>query len=207
MVALVAALLTGVQPGQAVSSPAALEEAERLAQEAIDAKDPQGYLVLAQVRARQDRWTAALMTYVEGMERVAQPPGVARGLRDLVLRNPAFKMPEGRRPPDPLAAEEHYAEGLRRYWAGRYEDAGKAFTQAIQFNGQDARYYDYFGLARLRQGNRSEALEAFRRGALLEQQGKPDTDTVNAALERIQGPGRRLLDEFREKPPALAGQR
>jgi tetratricopeptide (TPR) repeat protein len=203
MVALAAALLTGVQPGQAVS-PSALAEARRLAQEAIDGKDPEGYLVLAQVLAREDRWTAALMTYVEGMEQVTQPPGVARGLRDLVQRNPAFKMPEGRRPPDPLAAEEHYAEGLRRYWAGRYQEAAEDFAHAIQLDNHDARYYDYFGLARLQQGNRSEALEAFRRGALLEDQGKPDHDTVNAALERVQGPARRLVDEFREKPPAVA---
>ncbi|HEV3260841.1 MAG TPA: hypothetical protein VG013_28575 [Gemmataceae bacterium] len=195
--ALVAVLLAGEDVGRPSSGADDLKDARGLAEDAIRHGDPAGHLVLAQVLAREDRWTVALMEYIEGMRQLTKPPEIAQGLQDLVAHHPAFKIPDSLRPPQPLLAEERYSEGLRLYWGSRYPAAEKEFSEAVRYNGDDARYSYFLGLAWLQQGRRAEALEAFRQGGVLEKQGMPDPATVNTALERVQGSRRRLIDEYR----------
>ncbi len=54
-------------------------------------------------------------------------------------------------------------------------------------------------LARLAQGKR-EAYEDFDQGARLERQGRPDSAAVAAALERVQGQVRWVLNAARTRP-------
>ena len=66
-------------------------------------------------------------------------------------------------------------------------------------DGNDARYFYFLGLSRLAQGSR-EAMEDFDEAAQLERAGKPDRAAVSTALERVQGPMRRALNNIRTRP-------
>lgn len=174
-----------------------LDEAIRLADEAIRAGNPEGHLVKGLALAKKGRWTEAVLEYSTGLEKLGRNPDDAKGLRFLMQNHPALKIPDGQMPADPLLAEKHYAAGLRHYWARRYDDAEREFFRAVSYYDQDARYLYFLGLARLNQGKRSFALEAFRRAGVLEQQAKPASATVSATLERVQGPDRQTLNRYR----------
>lgn len=174
-----------------------LDEAIRLAEESIRAGNPEGHLVKGLALAKKGRWTEAVLEYSVGLEKLGRNPDDAKGLRFLMQNHPALRIPDGQMPSDPLEAEKHYAAGLRLYWARRYEDAEREFYHAVRFSDQDARYMYFLGLARLNQGKRSFALEAFRRAGILEQQGKPASASVSATLERVQGLDRQTLNRYR----------
>ena len=67
-----------------------------------------------------------------------------------------------------------------------------------RISSQDARYHYFLGLSRLAQDKR-EAYEDFDQAARLERLGRPGRPAVSAALERVQGPMRRVLNEIRNR--------
>jgi hypothetical protein len=178
-------------------TPKELQEIEDLADQAIKGGDPEGHLIKARVLARKGLWTEALREYLDGLERLCHPPERVQGMRYLVENHPVFRMPEGLQPPNPILAERHYARGLHLFWAKRFPEAEAEFFEAARYNDEDARYVFYLGLARLGEGKRDDAYEAFKRGGQLEGQSKPNSSTVSVSLERVQGPVRKTLNRFR----------
>jgi tetratricopeptide (TPR) repeat protein len=103
-------------------------------------------------------------------------------------------------PADPLGANRYFASGMLDFWGGQHLAAEAEFAEAVRAAGKsapDARYLYYLGLARLAQGKRAEALDAFRQGNRLERESKPPSAVVSRSLERIQGETRRMLDTYR----------
>lgn len=198
---LQAPLLPGEEPG--------LEEAEKLADEVLRA--PPGtvpFNVLAQALAIKGRWNAALQTYVEGI-RPMLPREYGNGLMYLILNHPRLKRPDSLRIPNPMDAEKHFSAGLNFYFDGDYANAEKAFLLTIENDGNDARYFYFLGLSRLAQKRRLDANADFDQGAALERINRPSPATVSESLERIQGPTRLLINDYRQRqelPPERSGK-
>lgn len=89
-----------------------------------------------------------------------------------------------------------YDRGVNAYFAGRGSDAEAALSEAIQWNPQDPRAYYFRALALLRQGRSDEARGDMLTGAMLEAQA-PRHYAVGAALERVQGSERLMLERYR----------
>jgi tetratricopeptide (TPR) repeat protein len=174
-----------------------LDEAIKLAEQAIRDGNPEGHLIKGLALARKGRWTEAVLEYSKGLEKLDKDPEHAKGLRFLMENHPALRIPDGSMPADPINAEKHYALGLRLYWSRQYAAAEKEFFNAVRYHDQDARYMYFLGLSRLAQGKRAFAEASFRRGGMLEQANKPASATVSSVLERVQGPDRQLLNRYR----------
>jgi hypothetical protein len=87
-----------------------------------------------------------------------------------------------------------YGSGLSAYWSGNYAQACEYFSAAVQRNERDARAWEYLALSRWALGRTGAGTEAARHGAAVAR-AYPDLNVgLPAALERIQGPTRRLLD-------------
>lgn len=174
-----------------------LEEAQKLADEVLASKDdPTSFLYKSQALALKGLWTRALTQYVEGLR-----PNLKRDqadtLLELVRNHPALRRPDSLTVANPLAAEQHFAAGLRSYNARAYAEAEKEFLAAVENDNQDARFFYFLGLARLPLNKRDEAFEDFEQGSKLEQQSRPSRPAVSAALERVQGPARLTVNRFR----------
>jgi tetratricopeptide (TPR) repeat protein len=177
-----------------------VREAEKLADEILAAGKKVPFDVRAQALAVKGLYTRALFTYTDGLLAEGYlAPRYANGLRDLVAGHPQLKRPESLAVPDPSASERHYAAGLNFFASRRWRDAEKEFLSAVENDNSDARYYYYLGLSRLAQGKR-DAYEDFDQAARLERLGRPDRATVSSALERVQGPMRRVLNNVRTRP-------
>jgi hypothetical protein len=94
-------------------------------------------------------------------------------------------------------ATNSYATGVTAYFNGNYTDAETALASATQTDGTDARAWYFLGLAKLAGGRSAEAESDFRKGAELETQGKPRRRDIGAALERVQGAARRVVESYR----------
>jgi tetratricopeptide (TPR) repeat protein len=181
-----------------------VDQAIKLAQEAIERGEPEGYLVLGQALTQKGKWTEGLMVYITGLEKTV-PGTAAKGLRRIVEGHPAFKRPDSVKPPQPLLAQKFYSNGLNFYWNRKFDKAEAEFLQAVKYFDQDARYFYFLGLSRLRQQKADKlasAYEDFRLAHRLEEEGNPEPDTVSDALEKVQGKARRVLDGFRKPRPA-----
>jgi tetratricopeptide (TPR) repeat protein len=192
----------GLQPAPELPPlvPRAQREAEKLADEVLAA--PAGAVpfdVRAQALAIKGLYTRALTAYVEGL-RPYLPPRYSEGLLRMVRTHPGLSRPDSMLVPDPLLAVRHYAAGLNFYFARNYRSAEKEFLAAIENDSQDARFFYYLGLSRLLQNKRGAA-EDVDQGARLEARGRPAPAAVSAALERVQGPARRHVNEARTRPP------
>jgi tetratricopeptide (TPR) repeat protein len=178
----------------------AIKEAIELADQILRRPDIDQYpLLKARALATRGLWTQALNTYVRGLK-----PHLSRehyeGLKYIVENHPAQRRPDQQRVPHPVQAEKHYSQGLTRYFARDYAQAEKEFSRAIENFDRDARYHYFLGLAQLAQGKRGSQ-ENFEQGARLESDNRPTQSAVNAALERIQGDPRRLINEARARVP------
>jgi hypothetical protein len=209
--AILSLALTGVQaPGgdESPGSDARLRESMELAKKLIDSADPkikgQGYILMGQALSRQGDRTEGLRLYAKGMK-LAYPELPTKNLLDLVQQHPALQPRERAANTDSYQAERHFGEGLHRFWAGQYAAAEEEFRKAVGFFPQDARYEYYLGLSQVVQ-NTDNKLKAGRRhiqeGVRLEAQNLPGPVTVNASLERLQGPLRQYLDAYRQRAPA-----
>jgi hypothetical protein len=198
--ALVLMLTLGLQPPLLPGEEPGLDEAEKLADEVL--KAPPGTVpfdVLAQALAVKGRWSLALQVYVEGI-RPMLPREYYDGLMYLILNDPRLKRPDSLRIPNPLEAEKHFAAGLNFYFDGDYLNAEKSFLLTIENDSQDARFFYFLGLSRLALNRRRDAYADFNQGAMLEHLNRPAPAAVDESLERIQGPTRCILNEFRQSP-------
>jgi hypothetical protein len=197
---LVLMLVLGLQPPLLPGEEPGLDEAEKLADEVL--KAPLGtvpFTTLAQALAIKGRWNLALQVYVEGIRPIL-PREYYDGLMYLILNDPRLKRPDSLRIPNPLAAEKHFAAGLNFYFDGDYVNAERSFLLTIENDSQDARFFYFLGLSRLAQNRRREAYADFNQGVVLERINRPAPVAVDQSLERIQGPARCILNEFRQNP-------
>jgi tetratricopeptide (TPR) repeat protein len=192
-------LSLALQPDQPVVGAAAQQEAERLIAEVLSAReDAVPFDVRAQALALKGQYTQALTTYVDGLQPLL-PGRYVTGLKSIIQDHPALRRPDVLNVANPVEAEKRYAEGLNLFTAGKYAEAEKDFLAAVESDNQDARYFYFLGLSRLLQNKRS-AYEDFEQGSRLEQLNRPGTAAVSAALERIQGPTRRIINDARTQP-------
>lgn len=98
---------------------------------------------------------------------------------------------------DASLGDKHFAVAYTRFFQGRYADAEKEAKQAIEIFAADARYYYFLGLAQYMQGRTKESEAALREAAELERMGRTSPADVSLSLERIQGPLRRYVYQFR----------
>lgn len=91
-----------------------------------------------------------------------------------------------------------YSQGLHAYFAGQSSQADEFLSRALALDPQDPRAHYFRGLVRLRQGRGQEARVDMQIGASVEAQ-QPGRHAVGAALERVQGSGRLLLEQFRRE--------
>ena len=94
------------------------------------------------------------------------------------------------------AARDYHA-GVQAFQAKKYGPANAALESAVKLDPADARYWYYLGLTLWELGRATEARAAFQKGSDLEARGKPNTDLVGDALERIQGEARKELNLIR----------
>src|SRR5262249_55348216 len=118
----------------------------------------------------------------------------------IVQNHPGLRQPPTAEMPNPKLAEQYWGTGLSHFWAKRYPEAEKAFFQAAKYDATDARYRYFLGMAQWQQNlaiKRDDARNNFKAGGDLERAGKPASDAVNTALERIQGDLRQTVNEYR----------
>ncbi len=119
-----------------------------------------------------------------------------------VRQKHALALAQGARPSegDRTGANFAYVEGLRHMRQQDYAAAVLRFSEAIDRNPNDARYFYLRGMARHLAGNGADLTEAerdVRRGAELEKQNSPSSRMVDQALERFQGATRLWAEKFR----------
>jgi TolA-binding protein len=198
------------QPGDDEEDPAMvarLKETIDLANQLIASKTDkikgQGYLILGSALSRQGKRTEGLKEYTKGLKLVY--PGIESDeLAKLVAEHPAFQQPDAGGN-DPILAERHFGEGYHLYWAKKYPEAEAQFKKAVALFDKDARYQYFLGLAQYQQktkAKRDAAYFSWEQGARLETKAATNPFAVreiNAALERVQGNERQLLNSYRYK--------
>jgi tetratricopeptide (TPR) repeat protein len=182
-----------------------LQESVKLAKELMKSKDAktrgEGHMILGLAYLKQNERTKAVVEYVEGLK-LFYPGTPTEELVKMVRDHPAFQQLDAQANADPRLAERFFSKGLDYYWQRKYKDAEFQFAQAKSYYETDARYHYFLGLARFQQKDKKK-LEAAKfdltEGARLEALSRPDTVRVNASLERVQGPLRQLIAEYRQK--------
>jgi tetratricopeptide (TPR) repeat protein len=157
-------------------------------------------LLLGKAYSKLGRKSEALREYAKGVKILHGTVGTE--LMDLLDNHPAFQIPDAFNKPNPYMAEQFYGKGLHYFWAQRYAEAEQQFNRAVAYYGQDARYQYFLGLSLLAQGGklrRDNAAYAIEQGARLEASNRPSSTEVNAALERLQGEMRQLLNAYRTR--------
>ena len=101
-------------------------------------------------------------------------------------------------------ASRLYGQGVHAYFAGNSSQAEACLSSALELNTDDPRYYYFRGLALLRMGRGEEARGDMILAAQLEAR-HPGRFAVGAALERVQGADRLLLERFRSEARRDAG--
>jgi len=96
------------------------------------------------------------------------------------------------------AATLHYGQGVHAYFAGNCRQAESHLSSALEMNSHDPRTYYFRALSLLRLGRAAEARGDMLTGAALEAQ-RPNRFAIGAALERVQGYDRLLLEQFRRQ--------
>jgi hypothetical protein len=96
------------------------------------------------------------------------------------------------------AATMLYGQGVHAYFAGNCPQAESYLSSALEMNSQDPRTYYFRALCLLRLGRTAEARGDMMTGAALEAQ-RPNRWGIGAALERVQGYDRLLLEQFRRQ--------
>lgn len=97
-----------------------------------------------------------------------------------------------------------YGQGVHAYFAGNSSLAELCLSRALELNTDDPRYYYFRGLSLLQLGRCEEARGDMILAAQLEAQ-HPGRFAVGAALERVQGADRLLLERFRREARRDAG--
>jgi hypothetical protein len=90
-----------------------------------------------------------------------------------------------------------YNQGLKAFYAGQYTQAHDTLSQAIEGGSKDPRTFYIRGVANLRLGRQAAAKADFEHGAAIEGKDFDLFYNASSALERIQGPERRMLESYR----------
>jgi hypothetical protein len=99
----------------------------------------------------------------------------------------------------------HYGEGVHAYFSGNATRAEQSLSNALALDSQDPRIYYFRALSLLRQGRTAEARGDMQVGATLEAQ-RPQHYAIGTALERVQGPHRLLLEQYRREARSQAAE-
>src|SRR5262249_30702359 len=157
------------------------------------------HMIKGRVMTEKGQWTEGLREYVQGLKLLDTKAG--EPLEKIVNEHPAFKLPDSDGAPRPDLASNAFGRGLGAYAEMNFPEAQKWFCQPAKFDA-DARYFYYLGRAMHQQkakNKREAAIEAFKKAATLETENKPTSKLVGQALERVQGPLRQLVNEYRRR--------
>jgi tetratricopeptide (TPR) repeat protein len=91
-----------------------------------------------------------------------------------------------------------YSHGVYAYFDGNVGEAEQYFARAIASNPNDPCAYYFRGLSRLRLGRDADARTDLEAGAATEAR-QPNRYAVGTALQRVQGGGRLLLEQYRRR--------
>lgn len=94
---------------------------------------------------------------------------------------------------------QKYGLGVHAYFSGDYPKAFDHLSAAIQGGSKDPRAFYFRGLSYLYLGRGPDAVADFKRGAKLESTDINKFYNVSKSLERVQGPGRVQLENYRMK--------
>jgi hypothetical protein len=90
-----------------------------------------------------------------------------------------------------------YGQGVEAYFAGQLGDAESYFSRAISLDPTDPRAYYFRAMTRLRNGRDDQARMDMQSGADAEAR-LPNRFAIGKALERVQGSGRLMLEQYRD---------
>lgn len=96
------------------------------------------------------------------------------------------------------SAAQAYGKAISAWQDGEYETADRLLTGLIADETNDPRVYYFRGLSRFASGKKDAAAVDFEAGAQLETRGTAGAN-VPKSLERVQGPARRLLENYRRQ--------
>jgi len=108
---------------------------------------------------------------------------------------------------DEAVLDQLYGNGVHYYFGNDYSRAYDSLSSAIRGGSKDPRAYYFRGLAELRLGREPDATADFSMGASLEATDANGRYFVGQALERVQGPTRKTLEQYRENARAIALER
>jgi hypothetical protein len=101
-------------------------------------------------------------------------------------------------------AGEFYSTGVEAYFRGSSAEAESLLSNVIRVDPKDPRAYYFRALSRIGQGREAEARSDMQIGAQVEARN-PFRFDIGKTLERVQGPTRLLLEQYRSRARATAG--
>ncbi len=113
-------------------------------------------------------------------------------------------LPLAVRAQDTDSADTFYGEGVEEYFAGCTTAADSFLSQSIAINPNDPRAFYFRAFSRIQQGRQDEARVDMQIGAELEAR-YPNRFEIGHTLQRIQGPSRLLLEQYRMSARVAAG--
>jgi hypothetical protein len=92
-----------------------------------------------------------------------------------------------------------YGRGVHAYFNHQTDLAEEYFSRVIQSGTTDPRVYYFRAMTRMSSNRQEEAKDDMRTGAAFEASDPGNRFAIGRALERVQGPNRRLLESFRQQ--------
>gem|GEM_PF-451713 len=105
-----------------------------------------------------------------------------------------------------FAMTASYGSGVHAYYSGKYQQSYEDFSVAVEAGSLDPRVFYFRGLAALKLGRSDEAQADFSEGAKQEAAGWSGRP-VSRSLERVQGPDRLRLEQYRVRARVVAIKR
>ena len=105
-----------------------------------------------------------------------------------------------------FAMTASYGSGVHAYYSGKYQQSYEDFSVAVEAGSLDPRVFYFRGLAALKLGRSDEAQADFSEGAKQEAAGWSGRP-VSRSLERVQGPDRLRLEQYRTRARVVAIKR
>jgi hypothetical protein len=104
---------------------------------------------------------------------------------------------------EPVTAETLYAGGVQAYFRGCSTDAESLFSRLAGADPNDPRAFYFRALSLMQQGRVDEARSDMEIGAQIEAR-VPARFDIGKTLERVQGPNRLLLEQYRSRARQIA---
>jgi hypothetical protein len=101
------------------------------------------------------------------------------------------------------AADTLYASGVQAYFGGQLAEAETSFSSLLRIDPNDPRAFYFRALSRMEQGHQDEARSDMETGAQMEARSANRFD-IGKTLERVQGPTRLILEQYRSRARATA---